>query len=37
MNELIVLEQLPIIKAKLEQVSAEIKEKVDNATSLLVS
>ena len=34
-NELIVLEQLPIIKAKLEQVSAQIKEKVDNATSLV--
>lgn len=34
-NELIVLEQLPIIKAKLEQVSIEIKKKVDNATSLI--
>ena len=34
-NELIVLEQLPIIKAKLEQVSVQIKEKVDNATSLV--
>ena len=36
-NELIVLEQLPIIKAKLEQISIEIKEKVDNATSLIVN
>lgn len=37
MNELIVLEQLPIIKAKLEQVSSEIKQRVDNATSLVVN
>jgi len=37
MNELIILEQLPIIKAKLEQVSTQIKEKVDNATSLVVN
>jgi hypothetical protein len=36
-NELIVLEQLPIIKVKLEQVSTQIKEKVDNATSLIVN
>lgn len=36
-NEIIVLEQLPIIKAKLEQISTEIKEKVDNATSLIVN
>lgn len=36
-NELIVLEQLPIIKAKLENISKEIKEKVDNATSLIVN
>lgn len=34
-NEIIVLEQLPIIKAKLEQVSVQIKEKVDKATSLV--
>lgn len=36
-NEIIVLEQLPIIKAKLEEVSIQIKEKVDRATSLLVN
>lgn len=36
-NELIVLEQLPIIKEKLEEVSTQIKEKVDNATSLVVN
>ncbi len=36
-NELIVLEQLPIIKQKLEEVSTQIKEKVDNATSLVVN
>lgn len=34
-NKLIVLEQLPIIKATLENLSIEIKEKVDNATSLV--
>lgn len=34
-NEIIILEQLPIIKAKLEQVSVQIKEKVDKATSLV--
>lgn len=34
-NKLIVLEQLPIIKAKLENISKEIKEKVENATSLV--
>lgn len=34
-NKLIVLEQLPIIKATLENLSVEIKEKVDNATSLI--
>ena len=36
-NELIVVEQLPVIKERLEQVSKEIKEKVDKATSLLVN
>ena len=36
-NEIIVLEQLPIIKAKLENISKEIKEKVDRATSLIVN
>ena len=36
-SELIVLEQLPIIKAKLENISKEIKEKVDRATSLIVN
>ena len=36
-NELIVLEQLPIIKYKLEQLSTEIKEKVDNANKLVVN
>ena len=36
-NELIVLEQLPVIKQKLEEVSIQIKEKVDNATSLVVN
>lgn len=34
-NKLIVLEQLPIIKATLENLSIEIKEKVDNATNLV--
>ena len=34
-NKLIVLEQLPIIKATLESLSVEIKEKVDNATNLV--
>ena len=34
-NKLIILEQLPIIKATLENLSVEIKEKVDNATSLV--
>lgn len=34
-NELIVLEQLPIIKSHLENLSIEIKEKVDNAISLV--
>lgn len=37
MNELIVVEQLPIIKYKLEQLSKEIKEKVDRANSLVVN
>lgn len=36
-NELIVLEQLPIIKYKLEQLSVEIKEKVENANKLVVN
>ena len=36
-NELIVVEQLPIIKARLEQISTEIKEKVDRANSLVVN
>lgn len=35
-NELITLEQLPIIKYHLEQLSIEIKEKVDRANSLYV-
>ena len=34
-NELIVLEQLPIIKSHLENLSIEIKEKVNNAVSLV--
>jgi len=34
-NKIIVLEQLPIIKATLENLSVEIKEKVDNATNLV--
>ena len=37
MNNLIVLEQLPIIKYHLEQLSIEIKEKIDRANSLYVS
>lgn len=36
-NELIVVEQLPIIKATLAQLSVEIKEKVSRATSLIVN
>lgn len=36
-NELIILEQLPIIKTRLEKISTEIKEKVDQATSLVVN
>ena len=36
-NELITLEQLPIIKYHLEQLSVEIKEKVDRANSLVVN
>ena len=35
-NQLITLEQLPIIKYHLEQLSIEIKEKVDRANSLYV-
>lgn len=35
-NNLIILEQLPIIKYHLEQLSVEIKEKVDKANSLYV-
>ena len=34
-QELIVVEQLPIIKTYLEKLSVEIKEKVDKATSLI--
>ena len=34
-NEIIVLEQLPIIKTHLEQLSAQIKEKVDSAMNLI--
>ena len=34
-QDLIVLEQLPIIKTYLEKLSLEIKEKVDKATSLV--
>lgn len=37
MNELIIVEQLPIIKAKLEHLSIEIKEKVDRANNLIVN
>lgn len=37
MNNLIVLEQLPIIKYHLEQLSIEIKEKIDRANSLYIS
>lgn len=36
-KELIVIEQLPIIKATLENLSTEIKEKVDRANSLIVN
>lgn len=36
-NNIIVLEQLPIIKARLEEISTQIKTRVDNATSLLVN
>ena len=36
-NDLIIVEQLPIIKAKLENLSIEIKEKVDRANSLIVN
>lgn len=36
-NELIILEQLPVIKYQLEQLSKEIKEKVDRANKLVVS
>lgn len=36
-NELIVLEQLPIIRATLENLSVEIKEKVDRANNLIVN
>lgn len=36
-NELIVVEQLPVIKARLEQISIEIKEKVDRANALVVN
>lgn len=36
-NELIVLEQLPIIRATLENLSVEIKEKVDRANNLVVN
>lgn len=36
-NELITVETLPVIKYHLEQLSKEIKEKVDNATNLVVN
>ena len=36
-NELIVLEQLPIIKCKLEQLSVEIKEKLNKINGLIVN
>ena len=36
-NQLIILEQLPIIKTHLEQLSKEILVKVDNAKSLIVN
>lgn len=36
-QELIILEQLPVIKYQLEQLSKEIKQKVDNAMSLVVN
>ena len=36
-NELITVETLPVIKYHLEQLSVEIKEKVDRATSLIVN
>lgn len=36
-NEIIKLEQLPIIKYQLEQLAIEIKEKVDRANSLIVN
>lgn len=36
-NDLIIVEQLPIIKARLENLSIEIKEKVARATSLVVN
>lgn len=36
-NNLIVLEQLPIIKCRLEQLSIEIKDKVDKASKLIVN
>ena len=34
-KDIIELEQLPIIRYRLEQISIQIKEKVDNATSLV--
>lgn len=37
MNELITIETLPVIKYHLEQLSVQIKEKVDNATNLIVN
>lgn len=37
MNELITIETLPVIKYHLEQLSLEIKNKVDKATSLVVN
>lgn len=37
MNELITIETLPVIKYHLEQLSKEIKEKVDNANKLIVN
>lgn len=37
MNEIITIETLPVIKYKLEQLSIEIKEKVNKANSLVVT
>ena len=37
MNDLITIETLPVIKYHLEQLSIEIKEKVDRVNSLIVN